>query len=125
MSELRPLEEREIVQLPTIPHFAQSNYHLFHILLPSVGLRDSLMMYLRERGIGATFHFVPLHSSPMGRKLGWNHNDCPLTQEYSSRLLRLPLYHSLSTEEQEYVIDSIHSWAKVVNLQRNIKPIFG
>lgn len=108
---LKPLEEKEILSLPVIPTYATTNYHLFYIVLKNAQNRNSLMAYLREKGIGATFHYIPLHSAPLGIKLGNCEGQLPLTEEYHTRLLRLPLYPDLEPKDYERVVGEIFSWA--------------
>jgi dTDP-4-amino-4,6-dideoxygalactose transaminase len=92
-SNLKWLEEEGYLTLPTIPRNCRSNYHTFFVLLPDRTARDGLLSHLHAQGIGATFHYVPLHTSPMGRKFGYKEGDLPLTENLSERLLRLPVYH--------------------------------
>ena len=112
IEKLSELEKKEKLILPKIPEYCESNFHLFHILLRNAEERNSLMSHLRERGIGATFHYIPLHSAPAGEKLGYKKEQLPLTEEYSTRLLRLPLYPDLTQPEYENVVDEILNWAK-------------
>lgn len=97
------------VQLPVIPAGCQSSYHLFHILLPSLDARERLMTHLKGHGIGAVFHYQPLHLSPMGRKLGGQPGSCPVTESICDRLLRLPLYPGLTDEAQARVVENVLS----------------
>ncbi len=108
--ELKPLEEDGFLQLPTIPKHCQSNYHLFYIILKSEKVRDNLINYLRSKNISAVFHFLPLHLSPIGRSLGYKDGQLPATESVSGRLLRLPFYYELTTEDQERVIKIIKSF---------------
>jgi dTDP-4-amino-4,6-dideoxygalactose transaminase len=101
---LKPLEEKGLLRLPHIPEDCTSNHHLFHILLNNVEIRDALMAHLKRNGIQAVFHYIPLHSSPMGKKFGYGASDLPITEELSGRLLRLPLYCDLTEEEQVCVV---------------------
>lgn len=94
---------RGLVEIQTIPQWCESNYHLFYILLPNKNSRDHVMKKLNSSGISAVSHFLPLHSSPMGLKMGYRTEDLPLTQNLSQRLLRLPLYNGMSDKEMEYV----------------------
>lgn len=112
IEKLVELEKKEILSLPKIPKYCESNYHLFHILLRSGAERNSLMAYLRERGIGATFHYIPLHSAPVGEKLGYKKEQFPITEEYSARLLRLPLYPDLTLQEYASVVEEVLNWAQ-------------
>lgn len=107
---LRPLEESGWLRLPRIPDHAESNYHLFHLLLGRPAWRDALLAHLRQRRIQAAFHYVPLHLSPMGERFGYRRGDLPVTESCSERLLRLPLHCDLSFEEQDQVIDEVHGF---------------
>lgn len=115
---LRPLEQRGLLRLPVTPPECQSNYHLFYILLPSVEIRNRLMAQLKQAGILAVFHFVPLHSSPMGSRLGYRPEDLPVTEEVSSRLLRLPLYYDITEAEQLEVVSRLQSLLEETELRR-------
>lgn len=101
---LAPLAEREWLQLPVTPLGCESNYHLFHILLTDEKTRAALMAYLKGQGISAVFHYVPLHTSPQGLKLGYNAGDLPLTEDLSGRLLRLPFFCEITEAEQMRVV---------------------
>lgn len=110
MEKLKPLAEKGILTLPIVSNYCTPNYHLFHILLRSEENRNSLMSHLRSKNIGATFHYIPLHIAPAGKKLGYNKGDLPLTEEYAGRLLRLPLYPDLTAEECLRVVNEIRNW---------------
>ena len=101
---LKELEEAGKLRLPIIPSNCETNYHMFYILLPSEENRDSLMEKLRNAGIQAVFHYIPLHTSPMGAKFGYREGDLPITESISGRLLRLPFYPHLGREKQKYII---------------------
>ncbi len=102
-----PLEAAGLLRTPRIPQECQPNYHMFYILLPTPDLRDRLMAHLKAEGILAVFHYIPLHSSPMGEELGCASWDLPVTQDISPRLLRLPFYFDLSPRDQDEVIQRI------------------
>lgn len=104
---LAPLEAAGLLRTPRIPPECQPNHHMFYILLPTPDLRDGLMAHLKANGILAVFHYIPLHSSPMGKELGSDAWDLPVTQGVSSRLLRLPFYFDLSPQDQDEVIQRI------------------
>ena len=110
----KELEQKEILTLPQIPSYATSNYHLFHILLKNNDMRNSLMNHLRYKGIGATFHYIPLHSAPQGLELAYKPSDLPITEEYSNKLLRLPLYPDLTKQEVEFVIEQVFKWSESI-----------
>jgi dTDP-4-amino-4,6-dideoxygalactose transaminase len=96
--------------LPHIPADCQQAYHLFYLLLSSPTERQALIHDLKGRGVSAVFHYLPLHLSPMGQKLGGKPGDCPVTERVSDRLLRLPLYNDLGPDEQASVIDGIKAF---------------
>jgi dTDP-4-amino-4,6-dideoxygalactose transaminase len=104
---LSPLEERGQLRVPSVPRECRINYHLFYILLNDPKTRDGLMAYLKENDIQAVFHYVPLHTSPMGKRFGYNEGDLPLTEDLSARLLRLPFYYDITEEEQMLVVSRI------------------
>ena len=101
---LKPLEEEGLLRLPIIPDYAQHNAHLFYILFNDHATRDRVMDSLKAKGVFAVFHYIPLHSAPMGMKLGYREGDLPITESVSERLLRLPMYAGMTDEELEYTI---------------------
>ncbi len=109
---LHDLEKEGKIQLPVIPHDCVSNYHMFYIMLENEIQRNDLINHLKQQGITSVFHYVPLHSSPMGLQLGFKEGDLPVTENISRRLLRLPFYNDMTEEEQDYVIDSIGSFLR-------------
>jgi dTDP-4-amino-4,6-dideoxygalactose transaminase len=80
---------------------------MFYMLLADQALRDRLLQHLNAAGINAVFHYVPLHSSPMGRRLGYAPSDLPITESVSRRLVRLPCFFSLTDEQQSVVIGEV------------------
>lgn len=103
-TSLQPYARQGLFRLPEIPAWASPNYHIFYLLFNSGSHRNQVMRELRSQGIEASFHFIPLHSSPMGQRLGYKPDDLPVTEKISSCLLRLPIYPQISTDEQAYVI---------------------
>ncbi len=114
---LKPLEAEGLLRLPVTPEDCEGNYHLFYILLPDHPTRDSLLEHLNHHGIHAVFHYVPLHSSPMGQTFGYHEGDLPVTEELSARLLRLPMYYEITEEEQQRVVDKIGSFLKKTSIR--------
>lgn len=108
----RELEKEGRLCLPFIPTNCSSNYHMFYILLENQVERDNMIQYLKEQGIVSVFHYLPLHTSPMGLKLGYKEGDFPVTENVSKRLLRLPFYNEMTEEEQEYVIYQSKAYLK-------------
>ena len=95
------------VQVPTVPAHTEQAYHMFYLLLPNLDLRQKFIQYLRTRGIQSVFHYLPLHLSDMGQKFGGKIGDCPITEDVSDRLARLPFHNDLSKSEQELAIEAI------------------
>lgn len=99
--------QRNGIGLPIIPDHCQQTYHMFYVLMPDLATRQSLIQHLKDRGILAVFHYLPLHLSKMGQSFGGKPGDCPVTEDVSDRLLRLPFYYDLSEREQAEVIEAI------------------
>jgi dTDP-4-amino-4,6-dideoxygalactose transaminase len=95
------------IRLPVIPPECEQSYHMFYILLPSLEARTRLIEQLKSKGILSVFHYLPLHLSPMGRQWGYTGGECPVTEDVSDRLLRLPFFNGLAPEEQEEVCDAL------------------
>lgn len=108
-ARLKTWVERGVIRTAGIPGDCESNYHLFYIRLRDERTRDTVMTKLRTQGIEAAFHFIPLHSSPMGKSLGYQPGDLPVTEEAARTLLRLPLYAGLTGDERDYVMDCLES----------------
>lgn len=104
---LSPLAERNLISLPVVPKHCSINYHMFYLLTRDIDERTALIEYLRQAGILAVFHYVPLHSSPFAESLGLPRKHLPNTDEISARLLRLPMYFDLRDEEVEEVAHAV------------------
>lgn len=109
--ELRSWAERRGVGLPTVPADCVSSYHMFYMILPTADERTRLIAHLAARGILSVFHYLPLHLSAMGARYGGRVGDCPVTESVSDRLVRLPLFTSITEEELGRVIDGVLSFA--------------
>lgn len=106
-ANLKDWAEGNGVRLPYVPNYCQQPYHMYYILLPSLEIRQGLIEHLKAARILSVFHYLPLHLSDMGRKFGGKTGDCPVTENLSDRLLRLPFYNTLTIDEQERVINAI------------------
>jgi dTDP-4-amino-4,6-dideoxygalactose transaminase len=95
------------VRLPVVPNHCEQSYHMFYLLMPRLQSRTRLISHLKEQGILSVFHYQPLHLSAMGRQFGGRPGDCPVTEDVSDRLLRLPFYNDLTQEDQNRVIEAI------------------
>ena len=98
------------VRLPAVPADREHPFHMFYLLLPSRESRQGLIAHLKERGILAVFHYLPLHLSAMGRSFGGVPGGCPVTEDVSDRLLRLPFFNDLTEEGQTRVVDAIRDF---------------
>lgn len=105
---LQPLEEQGFLRRPIIPTDCQHNAHMYYVLLAPEIDRRHVLTELKKNEINAVFHYVPLHSSPGGRRYGRTHGDLTVTEGHSERLLRLPLWHSLSLQQQERIVQTLH-----------------
>jgi dTDP-4-amino-4,6-dideoxygalactose transaminase len=106
---LEPWAERYGFDLPIVPEDCEQAYHMFYILLPHCETRDRVLSELHDRGVHATFHYVPLHRSPGGKRFAARHTDCPVTEDLSGRILRLPFYTTLDDDDAERVVDELIS----------------
>jgi dTDP-4-amino-4,6-dideoxygalactose transaminase len=110
MTAFLPLEERGLARLPFCPKHCVHNAHMFYLIVEDERARDALIAHLRGQNIHAVFHYVPLHTSPMGRSMGYRVGDLPVTEELSARLLRLPAYFGLTQAQQERVVRAVEDF---------------
>ncbi len=96
--------------LPVVPPGCRHPSHLFYLLLPDLDARQRLIAHLGERGIRAVFHYQPLHLSETGAALGGRRGACPVTEDVSDRLLRLPLFHGMTERDQADVIEGVRAF---------------
>jgi dTDP-4-amino-4,6-dideoxygalactose transaminase len=95
---------------PVVPADREQAYHMYYLVLPSLEYRQALIAHLKAREILAVFHYLPLHLSDMGRKFGGEEGDCPVAEDVSNRLLRLPFYNELSEADQASVIQAVRNF---------------
>ena len=101
-----PLAASGRVEVPTIPAGCVHNAHMYYLKLRDLQNRTDFIQYLKDKGIVAVFHYIPLHSAPAGLKFGRFHGEDRYTTSESDRLVRLPLYYGLTQEDQQYVINT-------------------
>jgi dTDP-4-amino-4,6-dideoxygalactose transaminase len=101
------------VQLPIVPEYCGQPYFMFHLLMPTLKERQAMITHLRACGIYSVFHYIPLHLSEMGQRFGGRKGDCPVTEDVSDRLLRLPFHNHLSENDLEYVVENICNFVGV------------
>lgn len=99
--------QEQDVGLPFAPPHCEQPYHMFYLVMPALQQRQGLIEHLKARGILAVFHYLPLHLSEMGKRMGGRAGDCPVTEQISDRLLRLPFYNELTESDQASVIQAI------------------
>jgi dTDP-4-amino-4,6-dideoxygalactose transaminase len=102
--------EDHAVRLPVIPAECEQPYHMFYLLLPSLELRQAFIAHLKTQKILSVFHYLPLHNSLMGRKFGGKDGDCPVTEDVSGRLVRLPFHNLLEEQDIDRVVQAIESF---------------
>jgi len=107
---LKPLEDAGKLRLPFIPEYCAHNAHMFYIILPTAEQRDELITFLKEQGIASVFHYIPLHTAPMGRQVQPHVPSLPVTEDVAPRLLRLPVYYELVEQDQRRVVDAIEKF---------------
>jgi dTDP-4-amino-4,6-dideoxygalactose transaminase len=108
--ELKEWAETNNIKQPSIPEDCEQSFHLYYILLPSEDVRTALIKHLKAKGITAVFHYLPLHTSLMGRRFGGKSGDCPVTEDISPRLLRLPFYTTLNDKDQSSIISVLQTF---------------
>ncbi len=102
--------EEQGARLPHVPADCEQPSHMFYLLMPSLAARQALIAHLRAQGILAVFHYVPLDSSPAGRRIGRAPLGCPVSADISDRLVRLPLYFDLTEQDQARVIAAVRAF---------------
>ena len=109
-NELREWAEKHGVVTPFHPANATHTAHVYHLRFTAGEMRDRFITHLAEHQIGAVFHYQPLHLSKIGRQLGGVVGDCPITEHAGDCLVRLPLFNTLTTEEQTRVVQAVQSF---------------
>ena len=107
---LAPLEEKGLIERPFIPEGRVHNGHMYYIKVRDLEVRTRLIAWMKEKGVHCVFHYIPLHTAPAGLKYGRFHGEDVYTTKESERLMRLPMYYSLSMEDVKYVTDCLLSY---------------
>lgn len=108
--ELAEWSNEHGVRRPVIPAHCEQAYHMYYLLMPNLQTRTALIDHLKSKSILSVFHYLPLHLSVMGQKYGGKEGDCPVSQDVSDRLLRLPFYNELNEDKQMRVIEAIRAF---------------
>jgi dTDP-4-amino-4,6-dideoxygalactose transaminase len=104
---LEPHADELGIRLPSVPPNCEQAYHMYYVLLRGKAQRDRVLGEMTAAGVHATFHYVPLHSSPGGRRFAARESECPVTDDVSGRLLRLPFFTNLDDDDAARVVDSL------------------
>lgn len=107
---LAALQSRGLLRLPSCPSVCNHNAHMYYILTTDQKNRDQLIEHLHRNDIWAVFHYIPLHTSPMGRRVSEGTPDLPVTDDLSSRLIRLPCFFEITANEQDKIIAEIFNY---------------
>lgn len=110
--QLRDWAKSFDVQLPFVPPHCEQSFHMYYLVLPAAEKRDRLLQFLNAADINSVFHYVPLHLSRMGRLFGGEEGQCPVTEDVSARLLRLPFYTGLTETDQSRVVSALKDFGR-------------
>jgi len=109
-AELREWTNAREVRRPNVPDHCEQAYHMYYLLMPSLGERTSFIASLKKKNVTAVFHYLPLNRSEYARQMtrqGWHINECPVAEQVSNLLVRLPFYTAMTAEDQKTVIETI------------------
>ena len=109
---LTPLDENGMIELSSIPKECTHNAHMYYIKMKDLDDRTRMLKHLKDNGIGAVFHYIPLHSSPAGQAFGRFHGEDKFTTKESERIIRLPMYYGLRENEIEYIVEKVKEFFK-------------
>lgn len=104
---LRDLEENGLIKIQSVPEYSKHNAHMFYIKARDLEERTELLKYLKQNGVQAVFHYIPLHDAPAGKKFGRFNGEDKYTTSESEKLVRLPMYYGLTKKDQDVVIKNI------------------
>lgn len=108
--ELAAWASAQGVVQPHVPAHCEQAYHMYYLLMPSLEVRTRFIQQLRQQGINAVFHYLPLNLSEMGQKYGGKAGDCPVTEDVSDRLVRLPFFSTMTEEDQSTVLSAVRDF---------------
>jgi dTDP-4-amino-4,6-dideoxygalactose transaminase len=108
--QLADWADKNGVHRPFVPQACEQPYHMYYLLMPSLDARQALIEHLKQHGVLAVFHYLPLHQSEMGRRFGGKPGDCPVTENISDRLVRLPFYNELTESDLSLITQVIREF---------------
>lgn len=122
---LQDWAQEQGIRFPVVPQHCEQAYHMFYLLMPSLEQRTALIAHLKAQGITSVFHYLPLHLSQMGQQFGGKEGDCPVTEDISDRLLRLPFYNGFTEADQARVVAAIKDFTITaqIGLSQLSKPL--
>lgn len=109
-NELTTWAEKLGARLPYVPEYCVEPSHMFYLLMPDLDIRTRFIQWMKSQNVLCVFHYLPLHLSDMGLSFGGKPGDCPVTEDISDRLVRLPLFYDLTDSELAYVIETMHAF---------------
>ncbi len=109
---LKDLEDNGVIKIEFVPEYSKHNAHMFYIKTKSLEERTELLKYLKQNGVQAVFHYIPLHNAPAGKKFGVFYGEDKYTTAESDKLVRLPMYYGLTKSDQDIVINKIKDFYK-------------
>ena len=107
---LRDWAHERGIGCPVVPVHCEQSYHMYYLMMPSLEKRQALISFLKSHGILSVFHYVPLHLSPVGQGMGGRNGGCPVSEEKSERLIRLPFFNSLAQDDQDRIIRAVREF---------------
>jgi dTDP-4-amino-4,6-dideoxygalactose transaminase len=110
---LQPLKDRGIIELPFIPEGCVHNAHMYYIKTKDIEERTRFINFMKENGIWTVFHYIPLHTAPAGLKFGVFNGEDVYTTKESERLVRLPMFYSLTESEVDYIVGKVKEFYRV------------
>ena len=103
---LKKAEDDKLIARPKVPESLKHNAHIYYAILNNKKSRDLCITFMKARGIIASFHYIPLHSSPAGKKYATSIGNMKNTNSISERIIRLPLFYKLKEKEQSFIIST-------------------
>lgn len=119
-TSFQDLKDRGLIELPVIPEGCTHNAHMFYLKCADLQERTAFISFLKDKGVSSAFHYVPLHSSPAGKRFGRFSGEDEFTTRESNRLVRLPMYYGLTEEDQNQVIKVVHDFYALNSLDIKI-----
>jgi dTDP-4-amino-4,6-dideoxygalactose transaminase len=111
------------VRLPVVPPHCEQAFHMFYLILRTPEERDALIAFLKSQRILSVFHYLPLHLSEMGRSFGGKRGACPVTEDVSQRIVRLPLFNDLAENQQMRVVDALSRFYETQPVGRSVMAL--